>query len=134
MNIWDLAILQPMLNGLLLLYQLLFHNLTLTIVVFTILTRVLTYPLTAQSQKSTRKLAELQQSDAWKKTQEKYKGEREKLAQEQMKLYQEAGVSPFGSCLPLTCACCWPRWPCRCPTRCSPSCSNGTHWTTAPSA
>ncbi len=101
MNIWDTFILQPMLNGLLVLYQLLFNNLTLTIAVFTILTRVLTYPLTAQQQKSTKKLTELQQSDHWKKIQEKYAKDKEKLAQEQMKLYQQAGVNPFGSCLPM---------------------------------
>jgi YidC/Oxa1 family membrane protein insertase len=101
MNLWDTFILQPMLNGLLLLYQLLFQNITLTIVVFTILTRVLTYPLTYQQQKATKKLSELQQSEAWKKIQEKYAKDREKLAQEQMKLYQQAGVNPFGSCLPM---------------------------------
>jgi len=99
-DIWNLLILNPMLNSLLFLYQLLFNNFTLTILVFTVLIRLITYPLTAQQQKSTRKLAELQQSDAWKKMQEKYGKDKEKMAQEQMKLYQEAGVNPFGSCLP----------------------------------
>ena len=98
---WDTLILNPMLNALLFLYQLLFQNFTLTIVVFTILIRLVTYPLTASQQKSTRKLAELQQSDSWKKMQEKYGKDKEKMAQEQMKLYKEAGVSPFGSCLPM---------------------------------
>jgi YidC/Oxa1 family membrane protein insertase len=98
---WDLLIVNPMLNSLLLLYQGLFHNFALTILVFTVLVRVITYPLTAQQQRSTKKLAELQQSDAWKKMQEKYGKDREKMAQEQMKLYQQAGVSPFGSCLPM---------------------------------
>lgn len=100
-NLWDLLILNPMLNALLFLYSLLFNNFTLTILVFTILIRLLTYPLTAQQQKSTKKLAELQQSDAWKKMQEKYGKDKEKIAQEQMKLYKEAGVNPFGSCLPM---------------------------------
>ena len=99
-DIWNLLILNPMLNSLLFLYQLLFNNFTLTIVVFTVLIRLVTYPLTYQQQKSTRKLAELQQSDAWKKMQEKFGKDKEKMAQEQMKLYQEAGVNPFGSCLP----------------------------------
>jgi YidC/Oxa1 family membrane protein insertase len=99
-EIWNLLILNPMLNSLLFLYQLLFNNFTLTIIVFTVLIRLLTYPLTYQQQKSTRKLQELQQSDAWKKMQEKYGKDKEKMAQEQMKLYQEAGVNPFGSCLP----------------------------------
>jgi YidC/Oxa1 family membrane protein insertase len=97
---WDTFILQPMLNGLLFLYQLLFHNFTLAILVFTVLIRLITYPLTYQQQKSTKKLTELQQSDSWKKMQEKYAKDKEKLAQEQMKLYQEAGANPFGACLP----------------------------------
>lgn len=99
-DIWNLLILNPMLNSLLFLYQLLFNNFTLTILVFTVLIRLITYPLTYQQQKSTRKLAELQQSDVWKKMQEKFGKDKEKMAQEQMKLYQEAGVNPFGSCLP----------------------------------
>jgi YidC/Oxa1 family membrane protein insertase len=100
MDIWGTFILQPMLNALLFLYQLLFHNFTLAILVFTILIRLITYPLTYQQQQSTRKLTALQQSDNWKKTQEKYKGDKEKLAQEQMRLYQEAGANPMGACLP----------------------------------
>jgi len=98
---WDLIILQPMLNGLLMLYQLLFNNLTLAITALTVLMRAITFPLTYQQQKASKKLMELQQSDAWKKIQEKYAKERDKLSQEQMKLYQEAGVNPLGSCLPL---------------------------------
>jgi YidC/Oxa1 family membrane protein insertase len=98
---WDLLILNPMLNLMLVLYQFLFHNFTLTIVVFTVLIRLVTFPLTYQTQKAQKKLAELQKSEAWKKTQEKYAKEREKLTQEQMKLYKEAGVNPFGSCLPM---------------------------------
>lgn len=97
---WDFIV-QPMVNGLLLVYQLLFSNFTLTIVVFTILSRVIVWPLTQQQQKSSKKLAELQQSEAFKKMQEKYAKDKEKLAQEQMKLYQEAGVNPLGGCLPL---------------------------------
>ena len=97
---WETFILYPMLNALLFLYQLLFHNFTLAILVFTLLIKLITYPLTYQQMKSTRKLTELQQSDDWKKMQEKFKGDKEKLAQEQMRLYQVAGVNPFGACLP----------------------------------
>lgn len=98
---WDTLILNPMLNALLFLYQQLFHNFTLTILVFTVLIRMLTFPLTWQTQKSQKKLQSLQQSDSWKAMQAKYAKDREKLNQEQMKLYQEAGVNPFGSCLPM---------------------------------
>lgn len=98
---WDTLIVNPMLNLLLFLYQVLFQNFALTILVFTVLIRLITYPLTYQQQKSTKKLAELQQSDAWKKMQEKYGKDKEKIAQEQMKLYKVAGVNPLGSCLPM---------------------------------
>ena len=97
---WNFIV-QPMVNGLLVVYQLLFSNFALTIVVFTILSRLIIWPLTQQQQRSSKKLAELQQSDNWKKTQEKYAKDREKLGQEKMKLYQEAGVNPLGGCLPL---------------------------------
>ncbi len=101
MNYWDLLIINPMVNSLLFLYQLLFHNFTLTIVVFTVLVRALTFPLTYQQQKASKKMAEMQKSEAWKKIQEKHAKEKDKLQQEQLKLMQEAGVNPLGGCLPL---------------------------------
>ena len=33
--------------------------------------------------------------------QEKYGKDRQKLSEEQMKLYKEAGVNPMGGCLPM---------------------------------
>ena len=98
--LWNNLVMNPMVNSLLFLYDLLFHNFALAILVFTLLVRVITAPLTIQSQKSTKKLQELQQSDDWKKLQEKYAKDKEKLVQEQGKLYQQAGVNPLGGCLP----------------------------------
>jgi len=89
----------PFTTALLLLYQLLGQNIILTIVMFTILVRLLTYPLTYQQLKSAKVMQEIQPK--MKKLQEKYKGNREQLAQEQMKLYQEHGVNPLAGCLPL---------------------------------
>lgn len=97
---WDTLILNPMINALLLIYSFLGQNFGLSIIIFTILVRLITYPLTAQQLKSTQAMQELQKSKKWQDIQKKYKDNREKLAQEQMKLYQEMGVSPFGSCLP----------------------------------
>ena len=71
----------------------------LTIIVFTVLTRVLTFPLTQQQIKSSRGMQEIQPQ--MKKLQEKYKNDREKLASEQMRLYKEHGVNPLMGCLPL---------------------------------
>jgi YidC/Oxa1 family membrane protein insertase len=98
--IWNTLILDPMINSLMWIYSGLAQNFGLAIIVFTILVRVITYPLTASQMKSTQGMQEMQKSKKWQDIQKKYKGEKEKLAQEQMKLYKEMGVSPFGSCLP----------------------------------
>jgi YidC/Oxa1 family membrane protein insertase len=89
-----------MINALLLIYSFLGQNFGLTIIIFTVLVRLITYPLTAQQMKSTQAMQEMQKSKKWQDIQKKYKDNREKLSQEQMKLYQEMGVNPFGSCLP----------------------------------
>jgi YidC/Oxa1 family membrane protein insertase len=97
---WDLLIINPMVNTLLWIYSILIENFGLAIIVFTMLVRLITYPLTAKQMKSTQAMQDLQKSKKWQDIQKKYKDNREKLSQEQMKLYQEEGVSPFGSCLP----------------------------------
>jgi len=97
---WNLLIVDPMTNALLFIYSILGQNFGLAIIVFTLIVRLITYPLTARQTKSMQALQELQKSEKWQEMQKKYKDDREKLSQEQMKLYQEAGVNPFGSCLP----------------------------------
>src|SRR4030065_193088 len=97
---WNSLILDPMVNSLLWIYDVLANNFGLAIIVFTILVRLITYPLTSQQMKSTQKMQELQKSKKWQEMQKKYKDNREQMAQEQMKLYKEMGASPFGSRLP----------------------------------
>ena len=70
------------------------------IILFTAVTRLLLYPLTAKQIKSSQAMQELQKNKRYIEVQEKYKGDKERLAQEQMKLYQELKISPFASCLP----------------------------------
>jgi YidC/Oxa1 family membrane protein insertase len=98
--IWDMLILNPMVNSLLWIYNALGDNFGLAIIVFTLVVRLITYPLTAQQMKSAQAMQEMQKSKRWQDIQKKYKDNREKLAQEQMALYKEMGVNPFGSCLP----------------------------------
>ena len=97
---WNTLILDPMINTLLLIYSFLGQNFGLAIIAFTIIIRLITFPLTAQQMKSAKAMQDMQKSKKWQDMQKKYKGDREKLAQEQMKLYKEMGVNPFGSCLP----------------------------------
>lgn len=97
---WNTLIIDPMVNTLLWIYDLLWNNFGLAIIVFTVLIRLITLPLTYQQTKSAQKMQELQKSKEWQDIQKKHKGDREKLSQEQMRIYKEKGISPFGSCLP----------------------------------
>jgi len=103
---WDLLIINPMVNTLLGIYAVLSrvfgpeNMFGLAIIFFTILIRLITYPLTIQQMKGAQGMQEMQKSKKWQEIQKKYKDNREKLAQEQMALYKEMGISPFSSCLP----------------------------------
>lgn len=96
---WDLIIVQPFTN-LLLLITMLVKNFGIAIVLFTLVIKLITYPLTAKQLKSSMAMQDLQSDPQYKKMMAKYKGDREKAAAEQMKIYKEKGISPFGSCLP----------------------------------
>lgn len=97
---WDTFIVIPMTNLLLWIYELIGHNFGIAIVLFTILIRAITWPLTAQQLKGTQGMQELQTDKEWQGIQKKYAKDKEKLAQEQMRIYKERGINPFGSCLP----------------------------------
>ena len=96
---WDTIIIQPFTN-LLLLITMLVKNFGIAIVLFTLLIKLITYPLTAKQLKSSMAMQDLQNDPKYKKVMAKYKDNKEKAAEEQMKIYKEKGISPFGSCLP----------------------------------
>jgi YidC/Oxa1 family membrane protein insertase len=98
---WNTFILSPMVNVLIWIYNFFFHNFGLAIIIFTIVIRLITYPLTAQQLKSQKKMQELNNSKKWQDIQKKYKDDKQKLSQEQMNIYKEMGINPLGSCLPL---------------------------------
>jgi YidC/Oxa1 family membrane protein insertase len=97
---WDTLIINPMVNTLLWIYGVVGHNFGIAIILFTILVRMITYPLTVKQMKSTQAMQEFQKSKQWQDLQKKYKDDKQKLQQEQMKLYQELGVNPLAPCLP----------------------------------
>ncbi|MFN8529930.1 MAG: YidC/Oxa1 family membrane protein insertase [Anaerolineae bacterium] len=92
-------ILNPFVTLLTFLYRVFGNDMVLSIAVFTVLVRLLTYPLTIQQQRSSLAMQQIQPE--LKKLQEKYKNDREKLSQEQMALYRQYGINPLGGCLPL---------------------------------
>jgi YidC/Oxa1 family membrane protein insertase len=96
---WDTLILNPLINTMIWLYGLLGNNIFLAILVLTIVIYMITLPLTLQQQKSMQATQELQPK--LEEIKKKYKSEPEKLQAAQMELYKEAGINPFGGCLPL---------------------------------
>ena len=96
---WQTLIVQPMTNILLSIYAVL-GNFGIAIILFTILIRLATSPLMSKQIKSSQKMQEINQSKEWQEIQKKYKGDREKLSAEQMKLYQQLGYNPMSGCLP----------------------------------
>ena len=70
-----------------------------SIILLTILMRIVLFPLFVKQIHSSRKMQELQpQMQALRK---KYKNDKQRLNQETMKLYQENGANPIAGCLPL---------------------------------
>lgn len=97
---WETIIVNPFTNVLLLIYKLIGGNFGVAIILFTILIRLITHPLMAAQIKGAAKMQEMQNSKEWQDIQKKYKDDKEKLAQEQMKFYQSIGYNPMSSCLP----------------------------------
>lgn len=97
-QIWNTVIFEPMLNFLLFVYSLLGRNFGLSIIVFTVLVRALTLPINLKQMRSAKASQEMQ--PLLQELQKKYKDNREKLAEEQMKLYREHGINPLGCLVP----------------------------------
>jgi YidC/Oxa1 family membrane protein insertase len=96
---WDFFI-SIFVNVLIWIYDVVGNNFGLAIILFTILIRIVTWPLNAQQMKGAAAMQELQNDKDWQAIQKKYAKDREKLAQEQMRVYREKGINPFASCLP----------------------------------
>jgi len=87
----------PFVNALFGFYYLL-GNLGWSIIVVTVLIRIILLPLVIPSLKSADKMRLLQPK--LKKLQEKYGKDKEGLAKAQMDMYKQEGVNPLGGCLP----------------------------------
>ncbi|MCD6161258.1 MAG: membrane protein insertase YidC [candidate division Zixibacteria bacterium] len=80
------------------LHKILF-NYGLVIIIFSIIMKIIFWPLTRKSSTSMMKMKELQPKI--QEVKEKFKNDPKKLNAETMKVYKEFGVNPFGSCLPM---------------------------------
>ena len=75
------------------------HNWGLSIIIMTILLKILMFPLSKKQSMGSLKMQDLQPK--LKALQEKYKNDQQKLQQETSKLYQQAGYNPASGCLPM---------------------------------
>ena len=75
------------------------HNYGVSIIIITILIKILFWPLTHKSYKSMKEMQKLQPLMA--KIREKYKDNKEQMNKELMGLYKTYKVNPMGGCLPM---------------------------------
>lgn len=91
MNIFDTYLYQPLLSFLLFLYNIT-NNFGLTVIILTVLIKVILNPLNRRALESQKKMAEIQ--PRIKEIQKKFK-DKEQQGREMLKLYQETKFNPF---------------------------------------
>ena len=99
MNPWELIIQQPVTNVLIVISHYLGDNFGLAIIALTIIVNLCMFPLTLSQIRSSKAMQDLQPKIA--ELQKKYGKDRQKLTQEQMRLYKESGVKPAGCFLTM---------------------------------
>ena len=91
---WDVVIIRPILNLLLLFYKYLGNETIIAVALITLVLRLIVTPLMLKQQQAARKQQELRPKLV--EIQKKYKDDPQKLMEEQRKL----GINPLGGCLP----------------------------------
>ena len=97
-GLWNTLLVHPVMNLTLFGYSLT-RDFGFAIVFVTILIRLALYPLYVTQIRSQRAMQEV--APAMAELKKKYGKDRQKFAEEQMKLYKERGVNPAAGCLPL---------------------------------
>lgn len=98
MNIFKILLDQPILNLLVIFYNIFFSNLGLAIIALTALVRLALIPLTNPQLKSAQLMQQL--NPELENLKKKFKDDKQKLMQAQMELYKKHGVNPAAGCLP----------------------------------
>jgi YidC/Oxa1 family membrane protein insertase len=98
--IYNLIFYQPTFNFLVWLYNVIpGHDIGLSIILLTLVIRIVLFPLFYQSIKSQKSLQDIQPKV--EELRKRYKNDQQKQASELMNLYKAEKVNPFSSCLPL---------------------------------
>ncbi|MCK4863513.1 MAG: membrane protein insertase YidC [Dehalococcoidales bacterium] len=94
MNAWELIIQQPVINVLIVMSHYLANNFGMAIIALTVVVNICMYPLTLKQIRSSKAMQDMQPKIA--ELQKKYGKDKQKMAQEQMRMYKESGVKPAG--------------------------------------
>jgi len=94
LNPWELIIQQPVTNVLIVMSHYLGDSFGLAIIALTVIVNICMFPLTLSQIRSSKAMQDLQPKIA--ELQKKFGKDKQKLTQEQMKLYKESGVKPAG--------------------------------------
>ena len=97
-NIVNLILVQPLTNGLIFFYKILFSNMGLAIIGFSVFLRLILNPLTKPYMLSMKKIKEAEPQ--LKKLKEKYKNDKTGMMKAQADFYKEKGINPGAGCLP----------------------------------
>jgi len=95
---WNTLLMNPLINALLLLTNLVGGQFGIAIILFTVLLRFVTIPFTLRQLQSTRAMQEIQ--PRMQEIQKKHKDPKRRQ-EETMKLYRESGVNPLGCFMPM---------------------------------
>ncbi len=95
---WDTLFIDPLINSLLLLTNVVAGQFGLAIILFTVILRVATIPFTLRQLQSTKAMQEMQ--PRMQEVQKKYKDPKRRQ-EEMLKLYREVGFNPLGCFMPM---------------------------------
>ena len=103
-SLFNTILVWPIVNALIGIYKVLFfihfpYALGFSIILLTIVIKLILYPLTTPQLKASKKMQEI--SPHLSKLKDKHKNDAKTLQAETMKLYKEFGVNPVAGCLPL---------------------------------
>ncbi len=99
MNIFNVILIQPLANGLVLFYRIFGNNMGLAIIAFTLTLVTALRPMTKKSMEAMKKMKEY--APQLEKLKKKYKNDKTKLMKAQSDFYKEKGINPGAGCLPM---------------------------------
>lgn len=100
MHFFEVILVQPILNVLMAIYAIIpGHDFGVSVILLTVLIRLILWPLATKQLHSQRKMQSLQPEIA--KVKKQAAGNKQKENELMMELYKEKEINPFGACLPL---------------------------------